>query len=84
MSNLIIPGSNKKSGKDCLDWCPLQDGTRTGDTRYCDLSLECRQIGMRSDWVKFRNPETGEIDHDYFCRGMYATNEDKGVDEEIS
>ena len=57
---------------------------RTGDPKYCDLSLECRQIGMRTDWVKYRDPNTGEIMHDYFCTGIYACEADKGVDKEIS
>ena len=83
MANIIIPGT-EKNDKDCKDWCPLQDGTKTGDPKYCDLSLECRQIGMRSDWVWYKHPETGELERDYFCTGFYASIDDRGVDKEIS
>jgi len=74
---------DKKNEKDCPDWRPLDDGTLTGDTKYCDLSLLCKQLGMRSDWYKFRD-ENGNEAFDYFCTGMYATEEDKQTDEEIS
>ena len=83
MSNIIIPGEQKHN-KDCPDWCPLKDGTRTGDTKYCDLSLECKQVGMKTDWHFFRNEETGETSFDYFCTGMYTTDENKKDDEEVS
>lgn len=73
----------KRSEKDCPDWCPLEDGTKTGDPKYCNLSLLCKQLGMRTDWYKFRD-EHGNFNFDYFCTGMYAADEDKGVDEEIS
>lgn len=83
MANIIIPGT-QKHGKDCSDWCPLKDGTRTGDPIFCDLSLKCRQVGMVSKWYKFRDEITGEESFDYFCTGFYAKDEDKGVDEEVS
>ncbi len=83
MSNLIIPGEAKHT-KDCNDWCPLQDGTRTGDPKYCNLSLVCKQVGMRSDWYKFRD-ENGNEAFDYFCTGMYIDPEKEptNVDEEV-
>jgi hypothetical protein len=74
---------DKKNEKDCCDWRPLNDGTMTGDPKYCNLSLLCKQLGMKSDWYKFRN-ENGEEAFDYFCTGMYMTEEDKGIDEEVS
>ena len=76
MSNIII--------KDCNDFKALQDGTITGDMHYCDLSLECRQLGMKSDWYNFYNHETGTYEFDYFCTGMKVTEETKNVDEEVS
>ena len=82
MSRII--NLDKKHNKDCKDWCPMPDGTKVGDTKYCALSLLCRQIGMKSDWTAFISPETGELTFDYFCTGMYVTEETKGVDEEIS
>ena len=84
MSNIIIPGE-RTHDKQCPDWCALEDGTRVGDTKYCNLSLQCKQIGMRSDWYVFRNIE-GVESFDYFCTGMYidTEKEEKGVDEEVS
>lgn len=82
MSNII--NLNKQHGKDCPDWVPLKDGTKTGDPKYCDRSLECRQLGMKSDWYEFFDYLTQEFRFDYFCTGMYMTNEDKGVDEEVT
>ena len=82
MSEIIKLG--KIAGKECADWCPLKDGTKTGDTKYCDLSQICKQLGMRSDYYKFYNHETCEYDMDYFCTGMVITEEDKGKDEEVS
>jgi len=82
MSKII--NINKKHNKDCMDWCPMEDGTKVGDTKYCSLSLLCRQINMKSDWLSFINKETGKLEFDYFCTGMNVTEETKGVDEEIS
>jgi len=84
MSNIIIPVERDpiKRGKDCPDFCPLDDGTKAGDPRYCNLSLHCKQLGMRSDWYKFRTQD-GQEAFDYFCTGMFLTEKDKGVDKEI-
>lgn len=87
MSNIILPyeKSKKKSAeKDCCDFKPAEDGTLVGDTKYCYYSFECRQIGMKSDWLTFRNQKTGQKEFDYLCTGIFATNENKSVDEEIS
>ncbi len=72
------------AGKDCPDWIPLEDGTKTGDPKYCNLSLKCRQVGMRSDWYHFYDGVACEYAFDYFCSGMLVTIEDKGKDEEVS
>lgn len=82
MSDIIRLG--KTAGKDCGDWCPLKDGTKTGDPKYCDLSTKCRQIGMKSDWYNFFNHETREYEMDYFCTGCFATEENKRDDDEVS
>lgn len=74
---------NKIHCKDCMDWCPLKDGTRTGDPVYCDLSLSCRQIGMLTHWYNFRDVN-GDQAFDYFCTGIYATEETKKQDDEVS
>jgi hypothetical protein len=52
MVDIIIP-SKKIGCKDCFSWVPLRDGTLTGDPKYCQLSLECKQIGMRGDYHTF-------------------------------
>lgn len=70
--------------KDCQDFVPLKDGTFYGDSKYCDRSLECRQMGMHSDWYSFYNNEIEEYDTDYFCTGKKPTLEQKGKDEEVS
>jgi len=67
---------NKKHNKDCIDWKPMDDGTRTGDTVYCALSLICRQIGMKGDWTAFIRDDTKEMDFDYFCTGMHEKKEE--------
>lgn len=82
MSNIIIPGKAKHN-RDCQDWCPLNEGTRTGDPKYCDLSLQCKQINMKSDWYEFRDAD-GNASFDYFCVGMYQTIEKKAEDVEVS
>jgi len=82
MSRII--NLDKKHDKDCRDWQPMPDGTKVGDTKYCALSLACRQIGMKSDWIAFINQETDQMEFDYFCTGMYVTKENKDVDEEVS
>lgn len=85
MSNIIIPSERDpiKRGKDCLNFVPMKDGTKTGDSRFCDLSFACKQIGYYSEYVQFVDWKTGEVlEHDYLCTGMKTTSEDKGVDEE--
>lgn len=86
MADIIIPGKKKNIlSKDCSDFCPLKDGTLAGDKKYCDLSFQCRQFGMRSEFVKALDPKTGEvIFHDYLCTGQYVIPEEKSDDEEAS
>ena len=76
--------SNNILVKNCIDFVPLKDGTLKGDSKYCDRSLECTQVGMHSDWYRFFNYETGKYEVDYFCIGKYPTKEQKGKDEEVS
>lgn len=83
MSNLINVNP-KKHNKDCGDWCPLKDGSLCGDQKYCNLSRLCKQMGMKSDWYKFFNHETGEYDFDYFCTGYEVTKENKKDDDGVS
>lgn len=85
MSNIIRvnPIDPLKSGKDCMDFTPLNDGTLAGDPKYCQHSRLCRQIGMKSDYIFFIS-SLGEEDMDYFCTGVYLTTENKGIDEAVS
>jgi hypothetical protein len=82
MSEIILLGNSK--GKDCADWTPLSDGTKTGDTKYCDLSLECKQLGMQTDWYEFYNHEEARYDFDYFCTGCYPKDFEIGTDKEVT
>ena len=82
VSNIIIPGEAEHN-KDCADWCPLKDGTRTGDPKYCNLSLQCKQLGMYTQWYEFTTA-AGEASFDYFCTGMYVNEETKKDDNEVS
>jgi len=88
MSNILIKDEIDpiKRGKDCKDFCPLKDGTKTGDPKYCDLSFACKQIGYRSDWVQIIDWKTDEVkDHDYLCTGMLIIDKDeKSIDEEAN
>jgi hypothetical protein len=75
--------------KDCPDWEPLEDGTKTGDPIYCKWSLQCKQTdafarGYISNWHKFRDEDTGEELFDYFCTGMYPVSVEDKEDREIS
>jgi hypothetical protein len=69
--------------KDCPDFIPLEDGTIHGEKKYCNLSLQCRQANMKSDYVQFFDPKTGKlIGHDYFCTGKKPIFEERMIDEE--
>ena len=69
--------------KDCPHFVPLNDGTLSGDRKYCNLSFQCKQIGMASDSVTTRDGNTKEvIGMDYLCTGKYAIWEERMKDEE--
>ena len=85
MVDIII--KNKKDDiliKDCQDFIPLNDGTKFGDKKYCDLSFECKQIGMVSEFVKMFDVNGKLISEDYLCTGKYAKWEERSKDEEAS
>lgn len=90
MSNLIIiDGNSKCYGKDCIDFDPLEDGTLTGDTKYCNHSIECKQSdvygkGYIADWYEFYNHETKEQAFDYFCTGCYGGTDERKEDKKVS
>lgn len=69
-----------KYKKDCPDFKCLNDGTITGEYRYCNLSLMCRQVGvmengqvvpMEACYLPVAD-ETGQVmSQELFCTGMY-------------
>ncbi len=91
MSNLLIniPNSERIDGrtsdsikynKNCFDFQSLRDGTITGECKYCNLSLNCRQVDlsggnpipMEANYLPIADPKTGEvIEHQLFCTGMW-------------
>lgn len=90
MSNIITTRKDRDYGKDCCDFCPLEDGTLTGDLKYCNFSLQCKQtnaraVGYVAHWYKFRDTESGEVCFDYFCTGMYPRKDtDDKIDRKVS
>ena len=90
MSNLIITNNTEKCyNRECVDFKPLADGTLTGDVKYCNLSIDCKQTdvygnGYLSDWYEFYNHETGEQAFDYFCTGCYGDVDERKEDKKVS
>jgi len=88
MSDIIIPGKYKKRDvldKDCSDFVALKDGTISKEKKYCDISFQCKQLGMKTEFVTAVDPKTGEvIFHDYLCTGQHAIFEERSRDEESS
>lgn len=85
MSNIIIPSDIDpiKRGKDCKDFVPLDDGTKVGEQKYCNRSFDCRQAGMKSDFVELTDPKTGKVlSSDYLCQGIYYNKRTMLPDEE--
>lgn len=85
MTEIIIKDKDDILDKDCPDFVPLDDGTIHGDKKYCALSFQCKQIGMKSDYVEFYNPRTGElIGMDYLCTGKKPVFEERIIDDKAS
>jgi len=69
--------------KGCHDFIPLDDGTLSGERKYCNLSFQCKQVDMAADYVRTVDPVTGEdIGFDYLCTGKYALIDELSKDEE--
>lgn len=70
-----------KYNKDCDDFVCLEDGTKTRECKYCNLSLQCRQVDilpdgktmpMLSHYLPILDPDNGRImEWEYFCTGKY-------------
>ena len=84
-----------KYNKDCRDFICLSEGTLFGDHRYCNLSLQCRQVDvvgtdtipMESHYCPIVNPKTQEIiEWQYYCTGKHdnrSLEERKDSDEKV-
>ncbi len=85
-----------KYNKDCTDFVCLEDGTIVRDCKYCNLSIQCRQVDLVNDnpvpmeahKLALVDPITFEvIEEEYYCTGMHDTRpleERKEGDERIS
>lgn len=85
-----------KYNKDCMDFTCLNDGTIYRECKYCDYSVECRQIDikngnpvpMESHYCPVADPTTHEVvEWQYYCTGLHDTrsiNERKEGDDKIS
>ncbi len=81
MSKILMSTKDSiKYKKDCKDFECLDDGTLTGDERYCKRSPLCQQTGiingkvvnMLTSLLVVKDGITGEvIEHLPFCTGMY-------------
>lgn len=64
--------------KHCGDFKPLEDGTSSGDTRYCSLSDVCRQVDyfngklvpMASHYLEVKDELGRIIEYKYYCTGF--------------
>ena len=81
MADIIIPGKKKDIlEKDCKDFCPIDDGTKSGEKKYCALSDACRQIdilpdgtfiGMIAHYLPIRNLDKEVMEWKFFCTGHH-------------
>ncbi len=84
MTEIRIP--NKKNPhdvdteKDCSDFVSLKDGTIRGDRKYCELSFQCKQVGMLGQWVEITKPGEEPV-RDYLCTGKCPIWEERSEDE---
>jgi hypothetical protein len=69
-----------KYNKDCADFICLEDGTIMKECRYCNLSLQCRQIDIGSDgkaipmeshFLPLYDAAGNLMAQELFCTGMY-------------
>ena len=67
--------------KDCASFVPIKDGTLAGDWKYCDLSFQCKQVGMRADSVVVMMPD-GNREYELLCTGNHIkTPDDKNIEK---
>lgn len=63
------PIEKKGSNERCVHFKPIDDGTLTGDDRFCAYSFECKQIGYRGVGVRVSSDEFGMDQYDFLCTG---------------
>lgn len=90
MSNLIsISNEEREDGntqdsvkynKDCGDFVCMEDGTITKECRYCNLSLQCKQVDvglngefipMEAHYLPVYNANGEVVSNELFCTGKY-------------
>ncbi len=69
----------KGSNERCIDFVPINDGTISGDDRYCNRSFQCKQIGYRSVAVYIGLNE-GMDDYDLLCTGWKMESGEKTIE----
>ena len=76
----VRTGDSNKYNKDCFDFQKLDDGTMTGDYKYCKLSNLCRQIGLTPDgkvismeahYLPVYDNVGNLLEHQLFCTGCF-------------
>lgn len=85
MTEIIISKSRDPhdvdAPKDCMDFEPLDDGTISGDKKYCRLSFFCKQMGMLSEYAEICGLDGIVIERDYLCTGKHPIFEERSEDE---
>jgi hypothetical protein len=81
MSEIIIPGKKKDIlDKDCQDFCPIDDGTKSKEKKYCAMSDVCRQIDvlidgtvvpMEAHYLPVVNLDGEIMEWKMFCTGLH-------------
>jgi hypothetical protein len=82
MTDIIFKENDNILIKDCLDFVPLDDGTKTGDKKYCNLSLICKQVGYYSEYITLVDKGGEMFVRDYLCTGKKVKKEEVLKDEE--
>lgn len=84
-----------KYGKHCDDFQCMEDGTIIQECKYCNLSLECRQIDilpngeavpMEANFLQTYDPVDDMLENKLFCTGMYDLRplNERAEDDKVS
>ena len=66
--------------KDCPNFIALRDGTWHGDEKYCDLSFQCKQAGMKSEYVEITDGN-GIASYDFLCTGCKIESLEENLEQ---